>query len=192
MRAGQLLVELESGDIAGALQGKPGGARPRPRPPTRPRRAPRCRRRPRKPNSTCRRRRTALDAQQAIYDSRQQLFTGRRDRAKGRQRRAGQPQSGAQPVRDRAQAPRRCAGLRPGTVAEGGRRAARRGERRASTRRRRSSATRRITSPIDGVVTDRPLYAGETRRSRQPARDRDGCLAGDRARARRSGAKQRS
>ena len=39
---------------------------------------------------------------------------------------------------------------------------------RATRPRRRSSAMPRITSPIDGVVTDRPLYAGETVASGSP------------------------
>ena len=109
---------------------------------------------------------------------------GGRDRAEGRQRRAGQPEPGAQPIRNRAQAPRRPAGIRHATGAQGRRRAARSGARAGATPPQAQLGYSRITSPIDGVVTDRPVYPGETPPSGTPVVTVMDLSQVDRARAR--------
>ena len=94
VRAGQLLVELENGDIASALKESQAAqaqaeatfetmARA-----TVPEEI-------QKTELDVQAAKAALDAQQTIYDSRQAAVPGRGDRAKGRQRGAGQPHAGA-------------------------------------------------------------------------------------------------
>ena len=171
-------------DLAGAAAESRAALRPGRGDTTRRPRRRRCRRSCRKPSSTRAPRRTRSTPQQAVFDNRQRLFT----EGAIAQKDVNDAQVNLSQARNQYETARKHLedlqgfAQRPG--AEGGCGAARRGARAQRRRRRRSSATRGITSPIDGVVTDRPLYAGETRAERRSRRHGDGPVAGDRARPR--------
>ena len=75
----------------------------------------RCRRKLQKAELDARAAKDALDAQQAIYDSRQALFKEGAIAQKDVNDAQVESEPGAHPVRDRAEAPRRSAGLRAAT-----------------------------------------------------------------------------
>ena len=123
----------------------------------------------------------AFDAAQAVFDNRQRLYQGRRDRAEGRQRRAGQPEPGAQPVRDLAKASRGSAEFRPRSGDQGGGSAARC---RQGPQRRRGRAAG-VLAHLEPDRRRRHRSAALSRRNgaeRRAGRHGHGPVAGDRAR----------
>ena len=110
--------------------------------------------------------RAATDAAQKLLDSRQQLF-GRRHRPEAGRRSAGRARAGAGAARHRPATSGRAAGRRPAGNGQGAAAQveAARGHHETA---QAQVAYSEIRSPITGVVTDRPVYAGEMANAGMP------------------------
>lgn len=166
VRAGQLLVELENGDLAGAARESEAAyqaaqatykttARA-----TVPQDA-------QKAELDVQSAKTAMDAAQAVFESRQRLF---REGAIAQKDVNDADVNFTQAKNQYEMAQKRLSDLRGFGNEQALKNAA---AQRDQAKARQDAAVAqlsysRITSPIDGVVTDRPLYAGETPQSGSP------------------------
>jgi HlyD family secretion protein len=160
VRAGQLLVELENADIAGTLQESQAAqalaeatfeTTARATVPEETQKA----------ELDVQAAKAALDAQQAIYDSRRRLF----DEGAIAQKDVNDAQVSVTQARNQFEIARNHLANIQGFARDQSLKAA--GAQRDQARGRLAAAEAqlgysRIASPIDGVVTDRQLYAGET------------------------------
>ena len=161
-------VELENQDLAGAAAESRAVAESRRGHVRDDRREPRCRRSCRRRSSTLAPPRTRSTPQQSVFDNRQRLYQEGAIAQKDVNDAQVALSQARTSTRRRRNASRTCRAFARDQAAQGRGGAARCREGPQRRRRRRSLATRASRVPIDGVVTDLPLYPGETAPSGAP------------------------
>ena len=164
VKAGQLLAELESADLAAAAK-KASSSSIRRKPTFRPSRGHRSRRSDQSPGR-CEAARQTLEAAKTLYNNRVELVKQGALAQKLADDARVDHGSGAEPVRYRSAPP---SGAESGAQRE--QCAARRlrpTPPKPITKRRRPGRVCAIVSPIKGIVSDRPVYPGEMAAQRRP------------------------